>query len=68
MDQLIPTLMGAFIIILIAIALLGIGWLITGKSKIKPGACGRTPSENRNKDCGESSACDLCKKPEDEKR
>jgi len=68
MDQLIFTLIIAFIVILVALCLLGISWLITGKSKIRPGACGRTPSENRNKDCGEKSSCELCEKPEDEKR
>jgi hypothetical protein len=68
MDNLILTLAIAFVLIVAALAFFGIGWLITGKSKIKPGACGRTPTENRGKDCGDQSSCDLCKKPDNEDR
>lgn len=52
----------AFIVVLIAIALLGIGWLLTGKSKIHPGACGRAPSQKKNRtdDCGQKTSCQLC--------
>lgn len=62
MDNLIATLIAAFILILASLALLGIGWLITGKSKIKPGACGKLPNQKKDKSCGEKSSCDLCEK------
>jgi hypothetical protein len=51
---------------LVAIGLLGIGWLLTGKSKIKPGACGRDPTKNKDENCSESKiSCGLCKKKDD---
>lgn len=60
MDNLILTLTIAFVLIAIALSLLGIGWLITGKSKIKPGACGRLPNKNKDDSCGDKTLCDLC--------
>lgn len=63
MSTLVLTLLIAFVLILIAIGLLAISWLLTGKSRIIPGACGRDPTKNRNKDCdGEDISCILCKK------
>ena len=45
-----------------ALALIGIGYLITGKSRILPGACGRVPQKKRDKGCGGNEmTCDLCK-------
>lgn len=56
----------AFVGVLIAVSLLSIGWLLTGKSKIKPGACGRDPTKIRNKDCETSSnSCGLCEKKDE---
>lgn len=70
METILPTLLVAFIVVLIALALLGIGFLITGKVKIKPGCCGKNPHQKKenDKECGgDQSSCDLCKKPSDEK-
>ena len=67
----LPLTLGlAFIIIMIAIALLAIGWLCTGKSKMQPGACGRDPNQKKtqDKDCGSTVSCQLCDKPKDEKK
>lgn len=66
MSTILLTLTLAFIGVLCALALLGIGWLITGKSKIKAGACGRDPTKNRDENCNESPtlSCGLCKKKE----
>lgn len=52
-------------IVLAAVALLGISWLLTGKSKLQPGACGRDPTKKRGgEECGGS--CQLCDTPEKE--
>lgn len=59
------TIIFAFILIVICLALLGLGWLITGKSKIQRGACGRNPHEQKgDTDCSRQ-VCTLC---EDEKK
>lgn len=63
MSTLGVTLLLAIVIILIAVALLGIGWLITGKSKLQPGACGRDPTKKRDESSCATS-CMLCEKPE----
>jgi hypothetical protein len=69
MSTLLLTLLIAFVIVAIAISLLAIGWLITGKSKISPGSCGRDPTKKRNDQggCGSQSNCSLCE-PEKEKK
>ena len=70
MSTLLLTLGLAFIVVMIALALMGISWLITGKLKIRPGACGRDPTKNRDEDenCGTSANCHLCKKNEEKKK
>lgn len=60
MTTLFFTLTFAFVIILIAIGLLGIGWLLTGKARICRGSCGRNPHQKE-----EETGCHLCQKPED---
>jgi hypothetical protein len=50
----------AFVIIVLAIACLAIGWLITGKTKIERGACGRDPTKKRDASCETDTSCDLC--------
>ena len=56
MSNLFLTLVIAFVIIVFAIALLAIGWLITGKTKIEK-SCGRDPTQKRDASC---HACELC--------
>lgn len=69
MSTLLFTILLAFIVVVIAIALLAIGWLLTGKNKIVPGACGRDPTKKRDKDCSEDNiSCGLCKKNEDKNK
>ena len=70
MSTLFLTLGIAFVVIMVALALLGISWLITGKLKIRPGACGRDPTKNRNEDdsCGTGVNCHLCKKSDQKKK
>lgn len=62
MSTLLVTVFLAFIIVIVAIALLAIGWLATGKSRIRPGACGRAPQRDRDGECGTNSTCSLCKR------
>lgn len=59
MSNLFLTLVIAFVIIVFAIALLAIGWLITGKTKIEK-ACGRDPAKKKDESC---HACELCSSP-----
>ena len=60
MSNLFLTLVVAFVIIVFAIALLAIGWLITGKTRIEKG-CGRDPTKKRDESC---HSCDLCSHPQ----
>lgn len=64
MSNLFLTLVLAFVFIVLAIACLAIGWLITGKSKIERGSCGRDPTKKQNTDCGGEVSCTLCEKPD----
>lgn len=62
MSSLLFTLAIAFLIVLISIGLLAIGWLITGKARIRAGACGRDPTKKQDEKegCGTSINCQLC--------
>lgn len=63
MSTLLFTLITAFIVCMIAIGLLALGWLITGQSKIRPGACGRDPTKKKDEKCSDDEgSCGLCKK------
>lgn len=63
MSNLFLTLVIAFVVIVIAIACLAVGWLITGKTKIERGACGRDPTKPKE-DCDTTASCSLCDKDE----
>lgn len=66
METLVTTLAVSFIIVVFAVVLLGVGWILTGKSKLRLGQCGRDPNKSRNEEgCGTNSTCSLCEKPED---
>ncbi len=56
MSNLFLTLVIAFVIIVFAIALLAIGWLITGKTKIQKG-CGIDPNKKKDDNC---NSCEIC--------
>lgn len=64
MSTLLLTLAIAFVIVVLAIGLMAIGWLITGRSRLQPGACGRDPNKKRSdkEGCGTSANCQLCEK------
>ncbi len=63
--SLIITILVAFAFFLLALALVAIGWLITGKMKVKIGACGRVPDKDNK--CGEETKCSLCDEGKKEK-
>jgi hypothetical protein len=66
MSTLFPTLIIAFIVLLVAIGALALSWLIKGKSILRPGACGRDPTKKRDEGpCGTDHSCSLCDKEED---
>ena len=67
MSTLLLTLAIAFVVVIVAIGLLAIGWLITGKSCLKPGACGRDPNQKKG-ECDPQDTCSLCEKPEEKKK
>lgn len=56
------TVLIAFFVIGVALLCLGVGLVLTGKSKIKPGACGRDPNKIREEDCGNHVSCQLCER------
>lgn len=64
MSNLFLTLVIAFVIIVFAIALLAIGWLITGKTRIEKG-CGRDPHKKKEGSC---HSCDVCAPEEESKK
>lgn len=63
MSNLFATLVIAFVVIVFAIALLAIGWLITGKTKLEK-CCGRDPKKSKNDDC---HSCEICPPKEQSK-
>lgn len=60
MEPLITTIILASVLVTLAVLGLAIGYLITGKSKIQPGACGRDPNKKKEKNCGDDVSCSLC--------
>ncbi len=59
MSNLFLTLMIAFVVIVVAIAALAIGWLLTGRARIER-SCGKDPTQNQTEKCGSIRSCDLC--------
>lgn len=69
MSTLILTLILSFVIVLLALFSLAIGWVITGKQKIKGGTCGRVPKKRDEVEgCGTDISCDLCSGKKEEKK
>lgn len=69
MSLFILTLISAFVVVVLAFLCMAIGWLITGKSKIKGGMCGRDPTKKKeSKSCGDDVRCDLCEDDDEKKR
>jgi len=62
MKTALVTFILTFAIIFIALCMLGISWLLTGKSRLRVGMCGRTPTQKRDakNGCGKDITCGLC--------
>jgi len=62
MSTIFLTVLIAFVIVVFALACLGVGKLITGRSKLQIGMCGRDPNKKRDdkSGCGTSKHCSLC--------
>lgn len=69
MGDWVTTLGIAFVLVAFALAALAIGWLLTGKSRLVRGGCGKLPSEIKKGECKDDQAgCSLCSDDEDKKR
>jgi hypothetical protein len=65
MSTLLMTVIIACIVCFLGLILFGISWILTGRSRLQPGACGRDPTKKReDSECGTKSACQLCERPE----
>lgn len=62
------TILIAFLLIFVSVAFLGLGKLLTGKSKLRLGMCGKFPRKKKGSEtgCGKDQTCDLCGKKEEE--
>lgn len=59
MDNLLFTILAAIVLMGLAVTLLAIGQILTGKSRLKK-RCGSLPE--KRKDCKGKSSCSLCHK------
>lgn len=68
MSSLFVTLLATFFIIIVCVSLLGISMLLTGRSRLRIGMCGRTPTKKQSKDrgCGTQYTCGLCGRGNDD--
>ncbi len=60
MKPLVITLILAVLLVALALAGLAIGLILTGKSRLQLGACGRYPKRRRDEHCGVETHCPLC--------
>jgi hypothetical protein len=60
MQNFLETATIAIVLVGAALLLISIGWLITGKQKIKRGTCGRDPTKKSDDECGTKSHCQVC--------
>lgn len=65
MDQIITTVALAFVFIALGVAALAIGWLVTGRSKMRGNKCGTNPHD---KSCDTNKSCSLCGKGEEDEK
>jgi hypothetical protein len=69
MTSFLPTIIAAVIVVALALCGLGIGYLLTGKNRLKK-RCGWTPKSDNPDDqctmCGRKSPCDESDKDESE--
>jgi hypothetical protein len=67
-DLFLQTFTIAVILIVAGLAVLGIGFLLTGKHRFRLGSCGTDPTKNKNGSCGTKRHCSLCDNEEKEEK
>lgn len=61
MNKLFETVSFATVLIILALILISISLLFTGRQRIKSGTCGRFPKKGKeNEICENKGGCDLC--------
>jgi hypothetical protein len=64
MTTFLYTILFAIILIILGLLALGIGWLITGRQKLKRGTCGYDPNQlkkqKEQEQCGKDPSCPVC--------
>lgn len=69
MGNIILTLGLAAVVVILALALMGIGLIITGKTKLRGGMCGRTPTTKKGEKGCSPNGCGICgKQDKDEQK
>ncbi len=66
MSSLVTTIIITVILVLLAVAGLSIGLILTGKPKITRGTCGWDPKKKKDAACGKKIKCPLCEEDDDE--
>ena len=66
MSNLYLTVALSLLIVFVSLSLLAIGWILTGKSKLRLGMCGRDPTQKKSKECGKDISCVVCGKKQEE--
>lgn len=62
-------IVSAFLLMLLVIACLAIGWIMTGKVRLRRGGCGMIPKEGKkNSPCSICGADKVCEEEEEKKK
>lgn len=67
METYIQTITLSIVLVIMALALISVGWLITGNQKIKKGGCGRDPTKVGKDGCKPKQSCPMCEPGSSEK-
>jgi hypothetical protein len=60
METYIETFTLSIVLVLIALVLISLGWLFTGKQNIKRGMCSRDPTKVNKESCEKEQSCPMC--------
>ncbi len=64
----LSTIIASIILMGVVVIFLGIGWILTGKSRLRGKGCGYIPSkDNKNNTCGTCGKTTSCKEEEENK-
>ena len=69
MNNILFTFCIAFALVVLCLIFLGIGKIVTGKSRLKLGMCGRDPHKKQKPEegCGTDRTCGFCSRSDEEK-